>query len=298
MVGERKRQLDFTGREYRLLHHRIYRQSVSRRAWTRHYRVRAVNGQGSGTWSNVARASTDAAPPDAPTLLSASADGEKAIELKWSEPANMGGSAVSQYELQVSTDGGANWRRLTSPRASDRSYKHGGLKPGDTRHYRLRARNSAGWSQWSNTVSATTLSAVPAAPSLTARANGRTEIKLSWTKPDERGSVITLYELEASKDSRDWTAPVLNVTMSTTTTEYDHAGLEPGMTLHYRVRARNANGPGEWSRVRSATTVDTKVAVRAPSARRIRSSRTWKQQLQPGGTEPAPRRRCWWRTPG
>ena len=68
--------------------------------------------------------------PSAPTLR-AEANGENAINLSWDPPADDGGADISQYELHVSTDGGSNYSRLTSPSASARSYNHTGLQPGD-----------------------------------------------------------------------------------------------------------------------------------------------------------------------
>ena len=217
----------------------------------RYYRIRAVNDTGDGSWSVVRNATTPPAPPGAPTLR-ASANGENAIDLAWDPPTNDGGAAISQYELQVSTDGGTTYSRLTGPSASARSYTHSGLQPGDGRHYQLRARNSAGWGPFSQPVFASTLTGVPAAPSLTARANGATEIKLTWTKPNHRGSNIISYRLDVSDDGNAWNS--LAFSISAGDSEYVHAGLAGGTTKYYRIRAVNANGDGQWSAARSART--------------------------------------------
>ena len=219
----------------------------------RHYRIRAVNGAtpGEGSWSTVRNAKTPPAVPGAPTLRAA-ANGENAIDLAWDPPTDDGGAAISGYELQVSTDGGANYSRLTGPSASARSYTHSGLQPGDQRYYQLRARNSAGWGEFSQPVSAATLTGVPAAPGLTARSNGATEINLSWTKPDDRGSDITGYRLDVSDDGNAWNT--LAFSISASDSEYVHAGLTGGTTQYYRIRAANGNGDGQWSATRSART--------------------------------------------
>ena len=217
----------------------------------RHYRIRAVNGEGAGSWSTERNATTPPAVPGAPTLR-AEANGENAINLAWDPPTDTGGADITQYELQVSADGGINYSRLTSPSASDRSYTHSGLKPGDQRRYQLRARNRAGLGEFSSAVSATTLTGVPAAPGLTVRANGATEIKLTWTKPDDRGSEIRRYELEVSNDGNDWDG--LSYNISDNDSEYVHDGLTAGSTRYYRIRAVNGNGAGQWSSTRSAST--------------------------------------------
>ena len=155
--------------------------------------------------------------------------------------------------MHWSADGAENsYRRLTSPSASARSYTHSGLQPGDERHYQLRARNRAGLGEFSFPASSVTLTDVPAAPSLTVRANGASEIKLSWTKPDDRGSDIYGYHLQQSDDGYGW--HFLGGTIPTSDTEYVHTGLGGGTTKHYRVRALNNNGDGQWSQSRNART--------------------------------------------
>lgn len=220
----------------------------------RHYRIRAVNGAtpGEGSWSAARSVKTPPAVPGAP-FLRAEANGQNAINVMWDPPSDDGGADIDQYEVHVSTDGtDGSYSRLGSAAAAARSYTHSGLQPGDERYYRLRAHNSAGWGEFSEPVSTFTLTAVPAAPSLTARANGTSEIKLSWTKPDDRGSDILWYDLQHSDDGSEWLK--LDSGIAADKSEYVHTGLSGGTTKHYRVRAGNGNGDGEWSASRSART--------------------------------------------
>jgi len=218
----------------------------------RYYRIRALNNTGEGSWSTVRNATTPPAEPGAPTL-SAEANGENAINLSWQPPFDDGGADITSYELHWSTDGAeSSYARLTSPSSSARSYTHTSLQPGTTRYYQLRARNRAGWGEFSEPAFAKTLTGVPAAPSLTARANGSTEIKLSWNKPDDRGSDIQRYQLEQSDDGHDWN--VLSNNIYDNDSEYVHTGLSGGTTKYYRIRAINGNGLGQWSATRSART--------------------------------------------
>ena len=111
----------------------------------RHYRIRAVNGTGNGSWSTVRNATTPPAVPSAPTNVRAVANGENAIHLTWELPTDDGGAAITGYELHMSADNDTTYSRLTSPSASTHAYTHSGLQPGDGRHYKLRARNRPGW---------------------------------------------------------------------------------------------------------------------------------------------------------
>ena len=218
----------------------------------RYYRIHAVNSTGNGSWSTVANATTPPAKPGAPTLRAA-ANGENAIDLTWEPPTDDGGADITGYELHVSNDGTQNsYSRLTSSSGTSRSYTHGGMQSGTTRHYQIRAQNRAGLGDFSSAVSATTLTGVPTTPGLTARANGATEIKLTWTKPDDKGSEIQRYELEESDDGNDWNALSFNI--SDNDSEYVHDDLSGGTTKYYRIRAINGNGEGQWSTTRSART--------------------------------------------
>ena len=229
---------------------------------TRHYRVSAINSVGTGAVSNIDDATTDeAAPtvPGAPTSLTATASGTSTINLSWTAPADDGGTSISGYKIEVSSDGGTSWTELVAANTGT-SYSHTGLSAGTTRHYRVSAINSAGTGAASSTANATTDEAAPTVPGaptgLTATASGRTRIDLSWTAPsDNGGSAITGYKIEVSPNGdSNWTNRVANT--GTTTTSYSHTGLSAGTTRHYRVSAINANGTGAASSTANATTDD------------------------------------------
>ena len=94
--------------------------------------------------------------PGKPTGLEASASGDARIDLSWTAPAD-GGSAITGYKIEVSTDGGTNWTDLVADTGNDDTrYPHTGLAPGSTRHYRVSAINAVGTSDASDVVSGTT----------------------------------------------------------------------------------------------------------------------------------------------
>ena len=93
---------------------------------------------------------------------------------------------------------------------------------------------------------------VPNAPVLSAAANGKSQIDLSWTTPVDNGADITRYELQVSDDgSSDWSG--LGGQISASTTSYDHTELSAGTKKYYQIRAYNSEGFGPW-RAASATT--------------------------------------------
>ena len=106
-------------------------------------------------------AAETATAPDAPTSLSATADGQTEIDLSWTAPSDDGGANITGYRIEVSTDG-SSWSDLVAnTNSTSTSYSHTGLTAGSTRHYRVSAINSAGTGPVSNTDNATTNSAPP-----------------------------------------------------------------------------------------------------------------------------------------
>ena len=127
---------------------------------TRHYRVSAINANGTGAASNVDNATTDDAAttvPGAPTSLTATASGTTTIDLSWTAPADNGGSAITGYRIEVSPNGTSSWtNRVANTGTTTTSYSHTGLSAGTTRHYRVSAINANGTGAASGTDNATT----------------------------------------------------------------------------------------------------------------------------------------------
>ena len=122
---------------------------------TRHYRVSAINSVGTGTASSTANA-TAATVPGAPTGLTATASGSTRINLTWTAPSD-GGSVITGYKIEVSSNGGPSWSDLVAnTNSTSTSYAHTGLSAGTTRYYRVSAINSAGTGAASSTANATT----------------------------------------------------------------------------------------------------------------------------------------------
>jgi hypothetical protein len=94
--------------------------------------------------------------PQSPTSLTASTVSSSQINLSWSAPANNGGSPVTGYKIERSSNGGSTWSLLSNTGSTPTTYSDTGLTAGTTFTYRVSAINSVGTSSTSNTVSATT----------------------------------------------------------------------------------------------------------------------------------------------
>ena len=196
--------------------------------------------------------------PGAPTGLTATANGQTKIDLSWNAPSSDGGTAITGYRIEVSTNGRSWANQVNSTGSTSTRYSHTDLMAGSTRHYRVFAHNAVGTSAMSNVADATTDSpptaSAPGAPTvLTATADGQTRIDLSWTAPsDDGGASITGYRIEVSTDGSSWSDLVANT--NSTSTSYSHTGLTAGSTRHYRASAINSVETGAASNVANATT--------------------------------------------
>ena len=125
------------------------------------YTVRVIatkTGVSDGTPSDDANATPTASTtvPTAPRDLNATAVGNNRINLSWNAPDSDGGSLITGYKIEVSSNGNSWTTRVANTGSANRTYSHTGLSTGDTRHYRVSAINSSGTGPTSNVAKATT----------------------------------------------------------------------------------------------------------------------------------------------
>ena len=105
----------------------------------------------------MVRLSVNLTVPTAPRDLNATAVGDNRINLTWDAPSNDGGSTITGYKIEVSTNGNTWTTRVANTGSSNRTHSHTGLSAGDTRHYRVSAINATGTGPHSNVARATTV---------------------------------------------------------------------------------------------------------------------------------------------
>ncbi|HEX5457828.1 MAG TPA: fibronectin type III domain-containing protein [Candidatus Nitrosotalea sp.] len=128
------------------------------------YKVSSVNPVGESSQSNEASATTHSV-SSAPQNLSAATVSSSQIYLSWTAPSSNGGSQITGYRIERSSDGGSTWNATVPNTGSAYTkYTDSGLTGSITYTYRVSAINSAGASNPSNTASATTNSSTPPPP--------------------------------------------------------------------------------------------------------------------------------------
>lgn len=222
------------------------------------FRVAASNDAGAGSWSTASNSSTPITTATAPVITSATPLSTQ-VALSWNAPSSNGGSAITDYQVSTSTDGGVTWGVGQSV-GSGTSINITGLTNGSTYTFRVRAVNGAGagaWSAMSDDATPRTLSDAPLSVTGTP---GNAQISLVWSVPTfNGGAAITDYVVQYSDDAgTTWATFSDGVTASRAATV---TGLTNGTDYIFRVAAVNVAGTGSWS---TSSAIVTPRTVPAP----------------------------------
>jgi hypothetical protein len=203
-----------------------------------YFRVLARTGTITGPASNVANAIpwTKPTPPRSPAAAPTNLSGQ--VRLTWLAPASNGGSAVSDYVIQRSTNG-TTWTSLSDGVNTATTYLVPGLSNGTRYYFRVFARNAVGYSAASPAVSAIPRT-VPSQPAFVRVVASFQGFALDWgAPPSTGGSPITGYVIQAFNfDTNTWVT--LGVAPATWRSVFIDA---PGEGCgSFRIAARNAAG--------------------------------------------------------
>jgi hypothetical protein len=216
-------------------------------------RVAATTRAGLGAFltESITTAKTVAS---APGQLRALEISQTSLTLAWSLPARNGGAAITDYQVEVSANGGSTWKVVPHEAANNLSLQLTGLSAGSTRLFRVAAVNEVGVGSYSSQISATTLGYRPSAPtSLRVTSRSATSVSIAWNQEQAQGgSPIRNFVIEYSKDGGyTWVAvkransTALSATIS---------GFTSKSNYRIRVRATNDVGTSGFSNELRVTT--------------------------------------------
>jgi hypothetical protein len=204
-------------------------------------------------------------PPLAPSDLSAEALPGGRARLAWTD--NSDDETSFRIERRRGT---ARFTEIASVGAGVTTFEDSGLEAGVAYDYRVRARNAAGNSAFSNLASVEIAQLPPQAPlDLEAEAVSATEVALAWTDRSSDEDTFVLERRTVATRGGDGTlvfidSPFEEVALiPADVTTFALAGLTPATTYNFRLRARNANGDSEATAVAPAT---TRAAATGPCA--------------------------------
>ena len=230
--------------------------------------------------------------PYAPSGLSAIPDSQTQINLTWSDNS----TNETGFKIESSANN-ITWIEIANISSNTTSFQHTGLTASTTYYYKVRAYNSAGNSDYTPTVNATTQASAASGPNpptnLSASAVSNTQINLSWT---DNSNNETGFKVERSPDGNNGWAEI--VSLGSNVTSYENTGLTASTTYYYRVRAYNAGGNSSYTSPVNATTNTalpsnpTNLTANASSTSQINLAWTdnadneqgYKVERAPGGT--------------
>lgn len=217
------------------------------------WRVRVTNNFGTSTWSNVFKFRTLSILPGIPQLVYPNNNDNTipgSIELKWSAS-----DYADSYQLQVAYDDQFANKFYEISSHVDTSIILYGLA-GETKYYwKVRARNNAGSSQYSDIYSFTT--GFPADPILIYPAHQQLNLEISPVLRWSKSSVAENYDLQVSEDVSINPAKMI-VDETIIDTAYQLHNLVLNKIYAWRVKSKNSIGESNWSSAHQfKTTNDT-----------------------------------------
>ncbi|TDT64451.1 fibronectin type III domain-containing protein [Frigoribacterium sp. PhB116] len=193
--------------------------------------VSAENLAGEGPRSSAT--GTPRRAPDAPRSVVAAA-GDRTATVSWTAPDSDGGSPLTGWLLEHSTDGGTSWTQQQLGPSVTTSVL-AGLDNGEEALVRVTARNAAGGGATSPTVAVVPFG-VPATPDDVVAVPLDRSVALSWSEPADGGSALLGYEVVVT--GADGTRSVFPASSTRTTV----TGLSNGTTYDVTVTALNERG--------------------------------------------------------
>ncbi|MEY2966032.1 MAG: hypothetical protein RLY50_82 [Actinomycetota bacterium] len=220
--------------------------------------------------------------PNIPTSLRATASDTK-VALNWLAPSADGGSVVTDYVIEWSTDAGASWDTFDDGVSTATTAVVTGLVNGVAHWFRVRAVNQVGTSEPSSVVTATPfVPSPPSAPRWPSATAGFERVSLRWSTPySNGGSAVVDYVIEQSTDLGGTWTTVPDAVSSTTSAVV--TSLAGGVTHTFRISAVNGAGVG----LASAAVSATPWTYTAPSAPRNLAANARVQSAFVSWTSPA-----------
>jgi hypothetical protein len=210
------------------------------------FRVAATNPAGLGAYSTSSAARTPVGAPGVPTNVAGVAASAQ-VSLTWTAPVSNGGSAITDYIIQYSSNSGSTWTTFADTVSTTTSVTVTGLTNGTSYVFHVAAKNAAGTGSYSTNSSSLIPFTLPNAPTSVSAATGARQSNVTWTAPASNGgSAITGYAIRYSTNNGStWSSPVLT---GSSATSFLVTGLSVTTSAHYfQVATINVAGQSGWS---------------------------------------------------
>ncbi len=184
-----------------------------------------------------------AAPPVAPTSLTASVVDVLTVGLNWQDSPH-----ATRYEIQREIAPGGTFATIATVGPNVSTYLDPGLSTGTRYVYRVRAINAAGASDYSNEygVDTPTLAATPRNPRVVAETDR--QIDFAWDDESDNETGFRIFRKVTSSGTFQYLT-----TVPANTTSYLDTGLAPSTFYDYHVQAINLAGYSDFAGISTTT---------------------------------------------
>ena len=219
----------------------IYTDTSPPAGQTHTYAVKARNAAGLSPLSDTV---TVTVPPAAPNLTGTPLTPQGQVMLVWQDPSD---DSITGYQILRGPDADSLAVIEEDTGSSATIYTDTSPPAGQTHTYAVKARNAAGLSPLSDTV---TVTVPPAAPNLTGTPlTPQGQVMLVWQDPSDDS--ITGYQILRGPDADS--LAVIEEDTGSSATIYTDTSPPAGQTHTYAVKARNAAGLSPLSNTVTAT---------------------------------------------
>ena len=225
------------------------------------FRVIAVNSVGESVPSSeIDKTPLAPSAPSAPRGFYGFVSGTIAY-LSWSTPSSNGGSPVTGYVVQMSSDNGNTWSDAANTTAATRYARVSGLTGGTTYMFRASAINAVDTGTPSTTVTLTpVLVGLPRPPASVTATVASTTVNVTWSAVVATSPVtdyVVEYSVDAGASWLTWNDGV------STSTSASLTGMTPNVPVSVRVKAVNLIGTSPAS---VTVTVTPRASATPPAA--------------------------------
>ena len=233
--------------------------------WTLRVTDRATGNSGTlKSWSVTAYGHGHT--PDPPAIQNGTS-AATSVTVVWTAPTDIGGSAVTSYDLRyiradAADKSGLNWTPVNAIWTSgELSYELTGLDRGRSYDLQVRAVNASGAGPWSPPMTGATLALAPEPPAIESIQPRNGKLIVEWSMPGfDGGAPISRYDVRhvlsenLSDPDPPWTIlSGVGARIAPGQYRYTVGGLENDASHAVQVRAANRAGAGEWSNAATGT---------------------------------------------
>jgi len=214
--------------------------------WASGSQLRGISSDGTDVWviddgrSSVSEIVATGVPYTITSATDTLSNDGNTANFSWTAPIFDGGSTITGYTVQTSTDG-VDWTTSSEPAGTTTFSTE--LNQSATFYFQVAANNHFGTGQFSSVILITrSCPDSPIGVTDTVPGGGGT-VNFSWSAPNfVGGSPITGYSVQTSRDGIHWSTAV-----TTSSTSYSASTRGPGTGLYFRVAAKNVLGVGAYS---------------------------------------------------